>query len=407
MAQLIFENPFKPGAGHRPPYLAGRTEEKQDFIKLLTQTTILENVILTGLRGVGKTVLLEEFKVLAIKDGWMWVGNDFSEVISISDENLAIRILTDLSLVTSLITIDEDVTQRPGFGETQVKIPVKLDYTQLVRIYQNTPGLIIDKLKHILELSWFYLSKYGKKGMVFAYDEAQNLSDHESKTEFPLSLILDLFQSIQRKGIPYMLVLTGLPTLFPKLVDARTYSERMFKVLFLKRLLENESKEAILKPIGDTNCPVSFSAESVSLIIQHSGGYPYFIQFICREVFDIFIQKIGSDQPASVPVNEIIRKLDKDFFSARWSRASDRQKEIMIIISRLENCDKEFTVQEVVEESKKAGTPIGNSNANQMLSGLIEKGLLYKNRHGRYMFAVPLLGNFIRRQESESDLTLQ
>ena len=63
------------------------------------------------------------------------------------------------------------------------------------------------------------------RGLVFAYDEAQNLSDHAAKNEYPLSLLLDVFQSIQKKGIPFLLVLAGLPTLFPKLVEARTFSE--------------------------------------------------------------------------------------------------------------------------------------------------------------------------------------
>jgi len=94
--------------------------------------------------------------------------------------------------------------------------------------------------------------------------------------------LLDVFQSIQKKDIPFMLVLTGLPTLFPKLVDFRTFAERMFRVVVLKRLSEANSRDAILKPIDDVNCPIKLNDESVDVIIKHSGGYPYFIQFICR-----------------------------------------------------------------------------------------------------------------------------
>src|SRR3990170_3204754 len=100
-----FDNPFKPGAGHMPPYLAGRKEEEEEFRKLLKQKTILQNLILTGLRGVGKTVLLETFKPIAIKEGWLWVGTDLSESASVSEENLAIRLLTDLAVATSSIPI--------------------------------------------------------------------------------------------------------------------------------------------------------------------------------------------------------------------------------------------------------------------------------------------------------------
>ena len=99
-SNALFKNPFRPGAGHMPPYLAGREAEEKEFRRLLAQDTILENLILTGLRGVGKTVLLEKFKPIAIQDGWLWVGTDLSETISVSETNLAIRILTDLSVVT-------------------------------------------------------------------------------------------------------------------------------------------------------------------------------------------------------------------------------------------------------------------------------------------------------------------
>ena len=111
--------------------------------------------------------------------------------------------------------------------------------------------------------------------------------------------MLEVFQSIQKKGIPFMLVLVGLPTLFPKLVEARTFAERMFHVLFLKRLSDEDSQDAVLKPIQDAKCPVKLNAESVQVIILASGGYPYFIQFICREVYDAFLQKLHAGESVS------------------------------------------------------------------------------------------------------------
>lgn len=196
-----------------------------------------------------------------------------------------------------------------------------------------------------------------------------------------------------------MLVLTGLPTLFPKLVEARTFAERMFRVVFLNRLNRTESEEAIRRPIADTDCPVRLSDRSVARIVDLSGGYPYFIQFICREVYDAFIQRVDRGRQGAVPAGEIVRKLDTDFFAGRWARATDRQRALLFAIARLEHCDEEFTVQEVVQESRR-GTekPFGSSHVNQMLAALATQGLVYKNRHGRYSFAVPLLGRFIRRQ---------
>src|ERR687886_398547 len=96
-----FANPYRPGAGHMPPHLAGREREFAEFDRLMDQEPILENLILTGLRGVGKTVLLERFKPLAIQKGWLWVSNELSEASSASEDRMAQRLLTDLAPVTS------------------------------------------------------------------------------------------------------------------------------------------------------------------------------------------------------------------------------------------------------------------------------------------------------------------
>ena len=396
-----FSNPFRPGAGHQPPYLAGRHAEREEFRRLLEQSTILENMVLTGLRGVGKTVLLDSFKPLATSLGWVWVGTDLSESTSISEHNMAIRICTDLSPVTSSLVVETGEVRRVGFDADTDQISSTLTYQVLIEIYNHIPGLSLDKIKGVLEIVWRALSKEQHvRGIIFAYDEAQNLTDQSKKDQFPLSLLLDCFQSLQRKGLPLILVLTGLPTLFPKLVEARTFSERMFRVVSLQSLNKSESEEAIRKPVEDAECPVRLSDNSVDTIINMSGGYPYFIQFICREVYDASIQRIDKGERALVPAAEIEQKLDIDFFAGRWARASDRQRALLFVISRLESCDDEFTVQEVVEESKRAlDKPFSSSHVNQMLVALASQGLVYKNRHGKYSFAVPLLGQFISRQE--------
>ena len=388
------KNPFRPGAGHEPPYLAGRAQDHLRFRSLLEQETVLENLVVTGLRGVGKTVLLESFKPIAVECGWVWAGADLTESASLAEDHLAIRLCTDLAPLTSSVTFVRGA--RTGFAVHE-EIARPLDYGALERVYATTPGLSVDKLKEVVGTAWRALSVDSRvRGIVFAYDEAQNLDDRSGTDEYPLSLLLDAFQSLQRQGLRVLLVLSGLPTLVGKLASARTYTERMFQIVELSGLSEEASREAILRPIADADT-IFLNEESVDTVVRLAGGYPYFIQFICREIYDVFIQRIDRGQSAEVPVTEITRKLDADFFAGRRARATDRQRDLMTVASLVVH-DGEFTIQNLVEKSAEVlDTPFNSSHANQMLRTLGEQGMTFKNRRGRYAFALPLLGEFIRR----------
>ena len=236
----------------RPPIWQAARQNEMSFAGYSHSVLYWKIWYLTGLRGIGKTVLLDSFKPLAMAQGWIWIGTDLSESVSISEKNMAVRLCTDLALITATWPIATHTVPRIGFNTVPETVSHTLTYQTLMDIYDATPGLALDKLKQVLATVWETLSQESDiRGIIFAYDEAQNLADQASKNEFPLSLLLDCFQSLQRQGLPLMLVLTGLPTLFPKLVDTRTFSERMFRVLFLKKLTQEESKQAIQKPVED------------------------------------------------------------------------------------------------------------------------------------------------------------
>jgi len=395
-------NPFKPGAGHMPPYLAGRDNEQKEFEKALEQDAILENLVLTGLRGVGKTVLSDTFKPMAQKKNWLWAGSDLTETASVNEDRMCLRLITDLAIAVSSITI-EKTTPPVMFQQNSTIEKKSLSFEYLSAIYEQTPGMPADKLRAVLEKTWPYIESSSFHGVVFAYDEAQNLSDKSENDQYPLSLLLDVFQSIQKRGMRYMLLLVGLPTLFPKLVEARTFSERMFHIVTLEKLSKQDAKEAISVPIREHAPDMHFTPESVDLIVKRSGGYPYFIQFICKEVFDVFLVQHEAGEDLCAPMTAIISKLDSDFFAARWSKVTDRQRVLLWVAAHLPTCDGEFTVQEIVTKSKKMEVKeFSNSTANQTLANLCNAGLVYKTpRHGKYQFAVPLLPEFIKRQTQD------
>jgi len=184
-------------------------------------------------------------------------------------------------------------------------------------------------------------------------------------------------------------------------VEARTYAERMFQIITLDKLNEKESREAILKPIQAKSCPVTFTEHGISEIIKYSSGYPYFIQFFCKETFDSVLQqvKVGVEVPA-VRIPEIVRKLDSDFYSGRWSKVTDRQRELLTIIAKLPTANEEFTIKDIAQKSSEiSGKPFKPAYINNMMIKLIDFGLIFKNRRSKYSFAVPLLADYINRQE--------
>ena len=399
----LHQNPFRPGAGQKPLYLAGRVKERDKFRQILEQRPILKNLILTGMRGIGKTVLLEELKPIAYEHHWLWANNEISEPASMTEKNIARRIVADL---TSVLTprISKQQSKNPvGFSFSQntekTKTEIPLDFDDLWKIYEGTPGLTSDKLKAVIQTSRKLLDGSGVQGIVFAYDEAQNLSDQEKNGQYPLSTLLDVFSTLQRdhSTTPVMIIFSGLPVLSSRLNEARTYTERMFEVLTLDKLSDRDARDAIEKPIEFAKSPARLSSQTIDDIIQSSGGYPYFLQYICKEIFDIF----GGDvfQEPAIPFREIISKLDQDFFAPRWDRMTDRQRDFMRVIANIETLEGEFTAQEITERSgQDMEKGFSTSSVVQMLNVLIQKGFVQRNRHGKYALALPLMAEFVRRQ---------
>src|SRR5439155_27205470 len=145
----------------------------------------------------------------------------------------------------------------------------------------------------------------------------------------------------------------------------------------------------------------------IELICDQSGGYPYFIQFICREVFDAAIQQASrgvSPEAMTIPTEAIIQKLDADFFAGRWSKPTGRHRELLRVIAALPSAGEEFTAQEVVKLAKTMlDKGFSASQVNQMFVTLGEMGLVYKNRRGKYSFAVPMFSDFILRQQERDE----
>jgi hypothetical protein len=152
---------------------------------------------------------LEKIKSIAFEEKWLWAANDLSESASVTETTLATRILADLSLTVSFIEIGRK--QNIGFQVEEDSAVYNLDFSYLSGMFNQMPGLISDKLKATLIFVWTVLSRKSPntRGIIFAYDEAQNLADHSADKQYPLSLLLEVFQSLQKQNVPFLLLLTG------------------------------------------------------------------------------------------------------------------------------------------------------------------------------------------------------
>lgn len=414
----LIPNPFRPGAGQLPPVLAGRTMEERHFRSILQQRVVSQNILVTGLRGYGKTVLLSHIKKLSQKQNWLWVGNDLSESSSLTEDRLALRIITDIAETIGGIvsrqndaafssSILDDLDEDPQ--ENLLECHEGRIFELLKRHYERAPGLPSDKLKAVLLRCSSLASKAGASGIILAYDEAQCLTDHARRNEFPMSMLIETISALQKRdGVcPFLLVLSGLPQVFSALIETRTYTERMFHVISLDRLSRRDTYRALYEPLSEHIPPLQVTDDLLDKVITVSGGYPYLVQFLGKELVDGMLANGGMLHPEQFPSSEVIGRLESGMFAARWNRLSDKQREFLgILATRDTKRSNEFSAKDA-QRLARGNKSFSTSYANQMMQALCEKGMLYRVRHGRYAFTVPLAETMIlSRIRSEEEVEL-
>jgi AAA ATPase domain len=403
----LIENPYRPGAGHLPPFLAGRLEEQRFFKRMLHQHPVTENVLITGLRGVGKTVLLRHMRHMAEHNDWLWVGNDLSESAALTEERLALRILTDLAAA-----IARKLAQpAPDGPEPTSGLRQRLDrmqqtdgdafaYDALKSQYEQAPGLPSDRLKAVLLRVTSFVQKARLGGIVLAYDEAQCLSDRAEHNEFPMSMLIESVAALQRgEGMSScLLILSGLPHVFDALTATRTYTERMFRVMTLDRLSRDDTWAALTTPLATLMPPLHASDALLDKVCELTGGYPYLIQFFGSELVEQLLENGGTLNIDQFPSSSTLDRLDAGLFAARWNRTTDRQREFLALIASRPNIrSADFSATDVLDRPGISGD-FGAAAANQMLVALADRGLIYRTRHGRYAFTVPMSEIMIQRR---------
>ena len=273
--------------GLDPPYLADRTAQLARFDQYLTGFPVFpRNVRLTGLRGVGKTVLLQHYAALAEDRGWVVVRRECSEHLQ-GESTFALALVEDCrravehSSRSGALRVRSSTAARRALdllGSLTISLEGVTLAVKPLTVAVRQPGLLEDRLFQALELACEGAVEGRRPGVLLCYDEAHVLHDTPRRRDFPLGLFLASVAHAQREGLPVMLVACGLPTLTDNLARAKSYSERMFQAEKLDALHPREATLAFARPLeaGDRRA----DDDVIAAVLKDTGGYPFHIQFV-------------------------------------------------------------------------------------------------------------------------------
>lgn len=390
-------NPYTPGAGTRPPALTGRDPELEQFGLLLGRLELgrpEQSLLITGLRGVGKTVLLDAFEGIAIERGWFASSTEIT-----SDTRLARVVATmtreallDLRRVERVrerakraLSILKAFTLTTGVG---VDIRLELDLEEGVA---DSGDLGRDLGDLLIEVG--SVAREADRGVVLLLDEVQFLE----RVDFE-ALIAGLHRATRRE-LPITVVGAGLPSL-PRLAgEARSYAERLFTFPTIGALPDGAARMALVDPAAEEG--VAFTDDALDRILQLSGRYPYFLQQYGKHAW-----LTGSDdridEAAVERAHELVESvLDTEFFHVRFERATPAEQRYLAAIAALG--DGPQRSGEVTRLLGYAST----TDTGTIRDALIKKGLIYGPRHGLVDFTVPLFADFMRRQHPLDELAVE
>ncbi|HEX6700167.1 MAG TPA: ATP-binding protein [Gaiellaceae bacterium] len=394
MSPPLGKNPFRPGVGIRPLHLAGRDPQMRRFRAMLRAAPEQPaNMRLTGLRGVGKSVLLGEFEDIAEQNGWA------SALLELQPGHNA-----DESLVTALIKTANQAKERlsrverlrTALGKTARRAgTLGIGWGEFVLTYAPFAEQAQEDLsKALYEVVEMAVEK-GRDGFVLLLDETQVVRDEQNPTgEHPLSLLISSVVALQRKELPLGLVVCGLPTLTGNLLRARSYTERMFRGEEIGRLGASDAAEAFIEPISETTASVLVSDGLVETVVAEVEGYPYFIQLWGAELWD------AADAAETDSLNDalleaarpdILRRLDLDFYEPRVATLTPAEQDVLLATAEIDYPP--LTVSQLNEAVDK--TP---ANVNVLLGRLVENGVLFRLRKGQYEYTAPKFRDYLLRR---------
>ncbi|MCX6398909.1 MAG: ATP-binding protein [Propionibacteriales bacterium] len=396
-------NPYAPGAGQRPPELAGRDEQLSAFDVVLERVARgrpERSLVLTGLRGVGKTVLLNALRSAAVRKGWgtgkLEARPDQSLRRPLSSAlHQAVRELghPEPAETDHVLGVIRSFAQRDAGADAKLRDRWSpgID-APVVRGRADSGDVEIDLVELLTDVGG--LAADVGKGIGVFIDEMQDLGPDD------ISALCAACHELSQNGLPVIVVGAGLPHLPAVLSASKSYSERLFSYQRIDRLSRDAADRALVAPAAEEEA--AFTADALDAMYDATRGYPYFIQAYGRSVWDIAPRTPITADDVAVAGPEAERELAVGFFGSRFERATPAERDYLRAMA-------DAADGEGVDDSEGAGGSVATSDVAVVLGkkpqslspardSLLKKGLIYSGERGRIAFTVPHFGRYLRSQ---------
>ena len=383
-----YRNPFAPGAGSRPPELAGRDailEAARISCGRAVKGRSARSIMLLGLRGTGKTVLLNEIGRVAEQEGLM-----ISKVEAPEGESLARLIYPEMRKVMrslSGVAAAKHITTRGLQGLRNFASIFKIEVAGVEVGVEAEPGLAdTGDLQYDLPDLFTLIGKAAQaagRGWVLLIDEVQYLSEAD------LSALIVALHRMSQESLPVILVGAGLPQIARLAGEAKSYAERLFQYPAVGALDPASASQAIEKPILEEES--SIAPEALQTIVDRTKGYPFFLQEWASVAWNNAEGPEITFADADQSYTETLALLDEGFFRVRIDRLT--RSEVQFVKAMASLGDGPYAMADIAKAMDRKQQSLGPVRAST-----IAKGMIYSTDHGYLDFSVPLFAEFMRRQ---------
>ena len=381
-------NPYTPGAGVRPPALVGRDRESESFdllLERLKRGRAERSFLITGLRGVGKTVLLGAFAEKARLAAWACIEGEISSE-SPFGPRMALLVRRALLELAPRDRWRQRLRRAAGVLRS-FSISVSADGSMTGSVDVDPIEGLADSGELGEDLSDLFVAvgeaaREHESGVVFLLDEIQFLERGE------LEALIRALHRVSQRQLPLALAGAGLPNVARLVGEAKSYAERLFTFPVLGPLPVEDAREALIRPAAALD--VTYDRRAVEAVMAFAEGYPYFIQ----EYGDVLWDHAAGPEVTAIEAVEaqalVEARLDSNFFRVRIERASEQEVGYMRAMAELG--PEPQTAAAVAAVLHRRSEQLG-----KVRTRLIEKGLLYAPAYGRAAFTVPQFDRFLRR----------